>query len=123
MAKNLITPVFKASFVHLNKPRSGDPNNPDGPKKYSLSVVLDLSDPTHAKFVEELDKVAKATAKEKFGGKLPKKLKLPLRDGEHARQREHASHLREPEFSDHGDQVAANARLILQSELDRHSRQ
>ncbi len=87
MSKNLVTPEFRASFVHLTKPRSGDPNNPDGEKKYSLSVVLEMDNPAHAKFLKELEKVVDATAKDKFGGKLPKKLKRPFRDGDEEENR------------------------------------
>jgi len=79
MAKNIITPKFRASFVHLNKPRAAAP---DAPEKYSLTVVLDMADKEHTKFLDSLRESALAVAKEKFGAKLPKKLKLPFKDGD-----------------------------------------
>lgn len=76
---NLITPPFRASFVHLVKPRAAAEG---APEKYSLMVVLPESDPKTAPFLADLQARCDAVAKEKFGGKLPKKMRLPFRDGD-----------------------------------------
>jgi hypothetical protein len=79
MSSNLITPVFVASFVHLNKPQAAAP---DAPEKYSLAVVLRQDNKEHMAFLDILRKECNKVAKENFGGKIPKKLRLPFRDGD-----------------------------------------
>jgi len=77
--KNLITPKFRASFAHLTKPRAISEGSPP---KYSVTVVLDMSDKDHAAFLDVLRESALAVAREKFGAKLPKKLRMPFKDGD-----------------------------------------
>ena len=76
---NLVTPAFRASFVHLVKPRAAAP---DAPEKYSLMVVLPQKDKAAMAFLKTLQTACDAVVKEKFGGKVPKKLKSPFRDGD-----------------------------------------
>lgn len=76
---NIITPPFRGSFVHLAKPRAAAP---DAPEKYSMMVVLPTSDPECAACLTRLQEACNAAALAKFGGKLPKKLRLPFRDGD-----------------------------------------
>lgn len=86
--KNLITPEFRASFVHLAEPRSIDGQ---AEPKYSLVVVLDQNDPAQAKFVETAREAAMDAAREKWGDKLPKKLRMPFKDGDEEGREEWAN--------------------------------
>lgn len=79
MATKVITGKCRASFVHLFEPQSINGSDP----KFSLSLVIPKSD------VETVEKIRAAIeeAKQngianKWGGKLPPNLKLPLRDGD-----------------------------------------
>lgn len=84
----VITGKVRLSYVHAFTPTSmGD--DPAARKKYSVSLIIPKSD------IKTLTKInaAIAAAKEqgkstKFGGTIPKGLKLPLRDGDDERDDE-----------------------------------
>ena len=69
------TPVFRASFVSLAKPRP--PKSGNGDPKYSVNVTLPKDDP----FWKKLDRQIEACAVAKFG-RVPKKLKRTRKDGD-----------------------------------------
>jgi hypothetical protein len=72
----IITPMFRGSFVHLNEPHAM--KGVEGAKpKYSITVVIPKADPFWAK----VDKLVNETAMAKWG-KIPPKLKTPVRDGD-----------------------------------------
>jgi hypothetical protein len=68
----LISPKFRGSFVVLRKPRSFGDSEP----KFSITMVLKEDDPFWKKL-----KAACHEAALKRWDKLPKNLKLPIRDG------------------------------------------
>ena len=76
---NLISPPFRASFVHLVTPRAPVP---DSEPKYSLMVVLPQDNPEAMAFLKNCEDRIDGVLKEKFGGKIPKKVKRPFRDGD-----------------------------------------
>ena len=70
----ILTPYFEASFPSLDVPTSMDENST---KKYRLTLVFD----------KDVDLTAIETAindaiKAKWGDKVPKSLKLPIKDGD-----------------------------------------
>ena len=83
----LITPEFRASFVFLVEPRLPPNPGPGAKPAYSLAVAIPKSE---KKFLAQLDQAIEDTAKEKWG-KIPPKLKTPLRDGDEEER---------PEFED-----------------------
>lgn len=68
----LVTPEFRGSFAHLNKPRAFGNSEP----KYSITMVLDEDDP----FWDKLEAACKEVAERRWE-KLPRNLKLPIRHG------------------------------------------
>jgi len=80
--KTLITPKFRVSFPHIFEAHSAF----DGqPKKFSLSMLFDVDaigkDPKQQKMWTEFKALLATAAREKWGDKIPKPLKGPLRDG------------------------------------------
>lgn len=86
-ATSIITPKFRASFVHLAEPHKA---TPDAPAKYGITVMLDSKNKEHAAFLGKLENIAEELAKEKFGKKLPKKFNFPFRDGDEEDREEFA---------------------------------
>lgn len=78
MASNkLITPEFRGSFVHLDKP-SRMKGDPDSEPRYQILIALPKDDP----FWDEVEDAIEEAAKEKFNGKVPPKFKSPIKDGD-----------------------------------------
>jgi hypothetical protein len=75
---NLITGKVRLSYVHLWEPVSIN----GGAEKYSVSLIIPKSDTGTIKAIQDAVEQAKQDGKVKFGGKIPEKLKLPLRDGD-----------------------------------------
>lgn len=75
---NLITGKVRLSYAHLWEPVSIN----GGAEKYSVSLIIPKSDTETVKAIQEAVEQAKQDGKAKFGGKIPEKLKLPLRDGD-----------------------------------------
>lgn len=73
MAIKVVTPKFRASYANVWEPRE----TPSGDMKYSISMIFSKDDD-----LTQLKEAIKKTAAEKWGDKIPKGLKNPLRDGD-----------------------------------------
>lgn len=85
VSTKVITGKVRFSYAHVFEPKAvGD----DGAaKKYSVALIISKSDKKTLKKIEEAVAAAIEAGKVKvFGGKVPKKLKLPLRDGDDERE-------------------------------------
>lgn len=81
MAK-VVTGKVRLSYVNITKPRSFDGSEP----KYSVCVMVPKTDKaTISKFKTAMQQVMDESASV-WGGKVPKNLKLPLRDGDEERE-------------------------------------
>lgn len=79
----VVTGEVRLSYVHIFEPTAIDEGSEE---KYSVSVIIPKSDKQTLKRVREAIEAAKEQGKtKKWGGKLPPKLKLPLRDGDEER--------------------------------------
>ena len=79
MATKVITGKCCASFVHIFEPQSINGSDP----KYSLSLIIPKSDKkTLSAIKAAIDEAIQNGIANKWGGKRPSNLKLPLRDGE-----------------------------------------
>lgn len=74
----VITGVVRLSFLHIWEPSKG---KNDKPGKYEASLIIPKSDKITIKKIEAAVEAAKEAGKKDWGGKIPSKLKLPLRDG------------------------------------------
>lgn len=72
---NVRTPVFRLSYPSLFKPTGFEGQEP----KYSITMLFD-----DKADLSELKAAAQAAVKEKWGDKIPPKLKSPFRDGDEA---------------------------------------
>lgn len=85
MAKRIGTKVVtgevRFSYAHVFEPSAMEGNEP----KYSVSLLIPKSDTATIKAIEEAIEEAKEAGKGKWNGKIPPKLKLPLRDGDEER--------------------------------------
>lgn len=78
----VITGKVRFSYVHVwEKAAIGD----GGEEKYSVSLIIPKKDKASIKKIEEAVEHARQAGKSKWGGKIPAKLKLPLRDGDEER--------------------------------------
>ena len=79
----VITGEVRFSYAHVFKPAAVE----DGAdEKYSVSLIIKKSDKKTIALVQKAIKAATEAGKgAKWGGKLPPKLKLPLRDGDEER--------------------------------------
>ncbi|MEX6014803.1 DUF2815 family protein [Mammaliicoccus sciuri] len=76
----VITGKVRTSFVHIFEPHAMEEGQE---KKYSMSIIIPKSDTKTIEKIENAIEAAKEQGKaEKFGGKVPPKLKTPLRDGD-----------------------------------------
>ena len=84
MAKSqVVTGKVRFSYVNIFKSRSFTDS---GEAKYSICLLIPKKDTkTIAKIEKALDDTKKKGIAEKWGGKLPKNLHLPLRDGDEER--------------------------------------
>ena len=73
----IITPEFRGSFVALSKPVNIKGESDPDKAKFQITVVLAKDDP----FWKKIAKSIEDTAKAKFG-KVPPKLKKPVKDGD-----------------------------------------
>lgn len=76
MATKIITPPFTASYCFLLEPKE----NLSGDMKYSVSMIFSKDTD-----MSKIEQAIQAAAEEKFGKKLPKVFKNPLRDGDEER--------------------------------------
>jgi hypothetical protein len=75
----VVTGVVRLSYAHLFEPTS---INEGEDKKYSVSILIPKKDKVTIAKIEDAIAAATQQGKEKWGGKIPAKLKLPLRDGD-----------------------------------------
>lgn len=78
----VITGEVRFSYAHVFEPTSIDENSP---KKYSTAIIIPKSDTKTIKAIEAAVEAAIEQGKSKLvdgKGKLPAKLKTPLRDGD-----------------------------------------
>lgn len=78
----VITGVVRLSYAHIWEAVAIEEG---GEKKFSASFIIDKSDKATLKKIEKAIDAAKEAGKTKWGGKVPAKLKLPLRDGDEER--------------------------------------
>ena len=82
MSTKVITGKSRASFVHLFEPHSTNGSDP----KYSVSLIIPKSDEeTIGRIQGAIEEAVQAGIANKWGGKRPPNLKLPLRDGDEER--------------------------------------
>ena len=81
----VITPEFRGSFVSLVEPRS-IPGVDSSKPKYQITIPLPKDDP----FWTTLKKLVESTAQEKWG-KIPPKMKSPIKDGDLMEREEFAN--------------------------------
>lgn len=80
----VLTGKVRFSYANVFEPKSINGSDP----KYSVAILIDKKDKKTLKKVEDAIQTAIEEGKAKFGGKIPKKLKLPLRDGDEERDDE-----------------------------------
>ena len=73
MGRQVMTPVFRASYAHVFTPKE----DLGGKLKYSVAMLFDKSED-----LSELKAIVKEAINEKWGGKPPKGLKSPFKDGD-----------------------------------------
>jgi hypothetical protein len=81
----VITGVVRLSFARIWEPHA---MREDQEKKYSASLIIPKSDKATLRDINAAIEAAKELGKAKWGGKIPKLLKLPLRDGDAEREDE-----------------------------------
>ena len=73
------TGKIRMSYVVLDKPRAVVEGQE---AKFSMSILIPKADKkTVAEIKEAFEEVKKAAVKDKWGGKLPSNLRMPLKDG------------------------------------------
>jgi len=77
----------RASYAHIFEPQAI--NEGDEPK-YNISLIISKDDTETIDKINQAVENAKENGKEKFGGKIPKNLKTPLRDGDEEREDDEA---------------------------------
>lgn len=82
----VITGKVRASYVNIFEPKAIN----GGDEKYSISLIIPKSDTKTLKLIEEAIEEAKESGKATLGGKVPKNLKTPLRDGDEEREDDEA---------------------------------
>lgn len=88
----VITGKVRFCYAHVFEPTSVGED--EGNKKYSISILIPKSDTKTLAKIESAIKAATEAGISKFGGKVPKNLKTPLRDGDEERDDEvYAGHM------------------------------
>lgn len=81
-ANKVVTGEVRFSYAHVWEPDSINGSDP----KYSVSILIPKNDTKTINMINKAIEAAKEMGKaEKFGGKIPANLKLPLRDGDEDR--------------------------------------
>lgn len=94
--KKIVTPVFRASFVNVLKPRL---NEQSGKEEYSIKMIFDKDAD-----LSPLAEIVQEAIKNKWGNNPPKGLKLPVKDG-------NESDL--DKYPEDKDKWVANAKTVL----------
>lgn len=76
----VITGKVRFSYVHVFEPAATSDDG--GDKKYSVSLIIPKSDKATLAKIKTAIEAAKQAGLAKWGGKLPKVVKTPLRDGD-----------------------------------------
>lgn len=82
--KVITGPKVRFSYANVFEPKSIN----GGDAKYSCALLIDKKDKKTLDKIEAAIKAAIEEGKSKWGGKVPKKLKMPLRDGDEERDDE-----------------------------------
>lgn len=82
----VITGKIRLSYLNVFTPKAIDGGDP----KYSASILIPKSDKATLKKIDAAIKNAIEVGKGKWGGKVPKNIKLPLRDGDEEREDDEA---------------------------------
>ena len=78
----VVTGEVRLSYAHIWEPAAiGDSEE----KKYSVAIIISKDDEATLSRYNKALEAAKAAGKAKWGGKIPAKLKTPLRDGDEER--------------------------------------
>lgn len=72
----------RLSYANIFEPKAFEGQDP----KYSVSLIISKDDTETLDVIDKAIKNAMEQGKEKWGGKVPKGLKLPLRDGDVERE-------------------------------------
>lgn len=83
----VVTGQVRFSYLHIWEPSAV---NEGQEKKYSASLIIPKSDKATLQKIEAAIKAATEVGKAKWGGKIPPKLKTPLRDGDVERPEDEA---------------------------------
>jgi len=83
----VVTGKVRFSYLHVWEPQAIDGGTE---KKYSVSLIIPKSDTKTLAAINSAISAAKEAGKSKWGGKIPPKLKLPLRDGDEERPEDEA---------------------------------
>lgn len=75
----VITGKVRFSYAHVFEPHAMEEGQK---KKYSVSLIIPKKDKKTIAKIEKAIEAALEAGKAKFGGKIPKNPKLPLRDGD-----------------------------------------
>ena len=78
----VITGLVRFSYLHVWEPQAA-PGSTE--LKYSASLIIPKSDKATVNAIKEAIEYCKEQGKSKWGGKVPPKLKTPLRDGDEER--------------------------------------
>jgi len=76
----VITGKVRFSYCHVFDPAAVSEGSDE--KKYSVSIIISKDDKVTLKKINDAIEAAKQAGVSKWGGKIPKVLKLPLRDGD-----------------------------------------
>lgn len=82
----VITGKVRFSYLNVFEPKSINGSDP----KYSVSLIIPKSDKKTVAAIERAVELAKETGKQKWGGRIPANLKMPLRDGDEERPEDDA---------------------------------
>ena len=83
MSTAVTTNKVRFSYVHVFAPHA----NAEGQEpKYSVSIIIDKRDTATLNRIRAAIEEAKMNGKEKWGGKVPTNLKMPLHDGDLERE-------------------------------------
>ena len=85
-----VTPEFRVSFPNVFEAKAFTGKNGEqiGDKKYSIVCIFDKKDTDFSNLEKAVEEAKKEGAEKKWGGKIPKKLRLPIRDGDEEEREE-----------------------------------
>ena len=78
ISTKVITGRVRLSYCHVFEPQIGE----DGKAKYSTAIIIPKKDTKTLDAIQKAVEQAKKAGASKWGGKIPPRLKEPLRDGD-----------------------------------------